>query len=258
MLDGTASYPNIPKGGVADSLAPYVTAYLPTSLACGASVGFQVTIAANEGSWSASFNHGVGSVLPGGGTAIDESFTAGIPATWTVIDGGAGGSAGATTWTTANPGARSIAPPMAAPAAIVDSDRAGSTLGITQDEMLITPAMNLAAATAVTLTFDQYFLVLRQSLRVADVDVRSAATKGLGERPSASRGVELEPGSPCARHHGAVRRSRERQVRFALNAHYDGWWQLDNVGSTTDAPCAQSWRSRARSRSRSRTDRSAL
>ena len=109
MLDGAASYPVLPKGAIADSLAPHLTAYLPTNLACGSSVGFQVTITSNEGSWSGSFSHGVGSVAPGGGTALNETFAGGVPATWTVVDGGVGGSPGATTWTAANPGARSIA-----------------------------------------------------------------------------------------------------------------------------------------------------
>ena len=38
---------------------------------------------------------------------VDEDFSAGIPPGWTVVDGGSGGLAAAT-WTTANPGGRSI------------------------------------------------------------------------------------------------------------------------------------------------------
>jgi hypothetical protein len=244
MLDGAASYPDIPKGGVADSLAPHVTAYLPTNLACGAGVAFQVAIAANEGSWTGSFTHGVGSVLAGGGTALDETFAAGIPATWTIVDGGAGGSAGATTWTTANPGARSIAPPMVAPVAIVDSDLAGSTMGITQDETLITPVMNLAAATAVTLRFDQYFKWFSGNLaEVADVDVRSAATTGawvnvLRQQGGSSSNPDHRVLDITAQAAGAS----NVQVRFRYyNAHYEWWWQLDNVkiDYTTPPVCAQ-------------------
>ena len=245
MLDGTASYPDIPKAAFADSLAPHFTAYLPTGLACGSSVGFQVAIAANQGSWNGSFSHAVGSAVQGGGTALDETFAAGIPATWTVVDGGVGGSVGATTWTTANPGARSIAPPMVAPVAIVDSDRAGSTTGITQDEQLLTPGLNLAAATAVTLQFDQFFRWFSGNFsEIADVDVRSSATNGawvnvLRQQGAGSSNPDHRTLDITAESAGAS----NAQVRFHyFNAHYEWFWQVDNVKvDTTTAPvCSQS------------------
>jgi hypothetical protein len=113
--------------------------------------------------------HGAGQVIPGGGSALNENFAGGIPATWTIVDGGVGGGAAAT-WMTANPGARTIAAPMSAPVAIVDSDNAGNT-GAQQDEQLITPAMDLSTTTSVTLTFDQYFRWYVNGLvEVADVE----------------------------------------------------------------------------------------
>jgi subtilisin-like proprotein convertase family protein len=245
MLDGAASYPVLPKGAIADSLAPHLTAYLPTNLACGSSVGFQVIITSNEGSWSGSFSHGVGSVVSGGGTALNETFAGGVPATWTVVDGGVGGNPGATTWTAANPGARSIAPPMAAPVAIVDSDRAGSASGITQDETLITPVMNLAAAIAVTLQFDQYFNWFAGNLsEIADVDVRSAATNGqwvnvLRQQGASSSNPDHRVIDITAQAAGAS----NVLVRFHYsNAHYEWWWQIDNVrvDITTPPTCTQS------------------
>ena len=44
MTDGTASYPSIPSGSAADSIAPHFTASLPTSLPCNTNVAFNVTI----------------------------------------------------------------------------------------------------------------------------------------------------------------------------------------------------------------------
>ena len=244
MLDGTAGYPDIPKGTVASSLAPHFTAYIPTGAACGSSVAFQVSIAANEGSWNGPFSHGVGRLIPGGGTALNETFAAGIPATWTVVDGGSGGNAGATTWTTANPGSRSIAAPMVAPVAIVDSDNAGSTMGITQDEQLITPVMNLAAATAITLQFDQHFRWFSGNLtEMADVDVRSAATHGAWVNVLRQQGAS----SPNPDHKTLDITSQAAgasnvQVRFHYdNGHYEWFWQLDNVKVeyTTPPTCSQ-------------------
>jgi hypothetical protein len=134
---------------------------------------------------------------------------------------------------------------MVAPAAIVDSDRAGSTLGITQDEALITPVMNLAAATAVTLTFDQYFHWFSGNLsEVADVDVRSAATNGawvnvLRQQGGSSSNPDHRVLDITAQAAGAS----DVLVRFRYyNAHYEWWWQLDNVkvGYQTPPVCTES------------------
>jgi hypothetical protein len=63
-------------------------------------------------------------VFRGPRVLLSEDFTRGIPSTWQVVDGGSGGGAAAT-WTTANPGDRSIGAPFSSPFAIVDSDAAG-------------------------------------------------------------------------------------------------------------------------------------
>ena len=98
---------------------------VPATAACGSNLEFDLQIASDQGAWTGSFSQWSAQPLPGSITALDESFSAGIPASWTVVDGGSGGGTAAT-WTTANPGNRPFTPPLVAPVAIVDSDRAGS------------------------------------------------------------------------------------------------------------------------------------
>jgi subtilisin-like proprotein convertase family protein len=239
MVTGSASYPNLPGDSSADSIAPHFTAQLPPGLPCGSSVSFQVTVNANEGSWVSNFSQGIGQLVAGGGTAFSENFSGGIPGTWTVVDGGVGGNAGATTWTTANPGARTIASPMAAPVATVDSDNAGPATGILQDEELITPTINLSAAVTASLQFDQYFRYFSGSLaEVGDVDVRSTLTGGawvnvLRQQNASSTNPSHQTINITAQAAGAA----NVQVRFHYyNAHYEWYWQLDNVQVTYTAP----------------------
>lgn len=241
MVDGTASYPDLVTATAAESLAPHFTAFLPTSLACGDLVSFQITVACDQGTWNTSFTHGVGQVIPGSGTPLNETFTAGIPAAWTIVDGGLGGGAAAT-WTTANPGGRVLASPMVAPAAIVDSDFAGPTA--TQNEELITPAMNLETATTVTLQFDQYFNRYSLGLaEVADVDVRSTLTGDtwvnvLRQQTTSSPNPDHESIDISAQAAGGS----NVQVRFHYyNAQYEFYWQVDNVKVDTTSPgsCSQ-------------------
>jgi len=238
MLTGTASYPNILGGDSADSNAPHFMAALPAGLSCASTIGFDVTINANEGSWSSSFSQQIGQPIAGGGTVLNEDFSGGIPASWTIVDGGSGGGAAAT-WTTANPGARTFTPPLVAPVAIVDSDNAGSTAGITQDEEMITPALNLSGATTVTLQFDQYFrwYNLGQD-EVGDVDVRSTLTGGawtnvLHQQGAASPNPDHKTIDITALAAGAS----NAQVRFHYyNGHFEWYWMVDNVKVDYTAP----------------------
>jgi subtilisin-like proprotein convertase family protein len=240
MVNGTASYPNIPGDSSADSNAPHFTAQLPAGLTCGSSVQFQLTVNATEGSWVSTFSQGIGQVVAGGGTAFSEGFNAGIPATWTIVDGGVGGTPGATTWTAANPGNRTdITSPLVPPIAIVDSDFAGSGTGITQDEELITPLINLSTATTATAHFDQFFRWFSggQS-EIGDVDVRSTLTGGawvnvLRQQNASSPNPNHQALNITAQAAGAA----NVQVRFHYyNAHFEWYWQLDNVRVDFTAP----------------------
>ncbi len=233
MPDPTAGYPSIAPGATADSIAPHFTAKLPTSLACGSTISFRIDVATDQGAWSSTFSQIAGLVIPaGGGTALNENFAGGIPATWTVVDGGRGGG-GAATWTTANPGGRSIAAPMAAPTPIVDSGAAGG--GATQDEQLITPALNLSTATTVSLVFDEYFhWVSSGQDEIADVDVQSSKTSGAWVNVLHHQGASS--GNPA---HNAIDVTAQAAGATNVKArfHYyqgkhDGWWQVDNVQVT--------------------------
>ncbi len=236
MIDGSADFADLAAGASGDSLAPHVTAKFPSSLACGGLVAFDVSIQSAQGTWTGSFTQAVGWTLSGGGTALDENFAGGIPASWTVVDGGSGGGAAAT-WTTSNPGARTFTTPLVAPVAIVDSDNAGSTA--TQDEQLITPVLDLASATAVTLDFDQYFQFYSggQSER-GDVDVRSSLTGGAWV--NVFRNQSASSANPDHRSIGITAQAAGAanvQVRFHYyQATYEYYWQVDNVKVTYEAP----------------------
>ncbi len=245
MLQGTASFPSLAPGASADSQAPYVTATIPTSLACGGAVPFQIaSITSDQGTWSGGpFAHAVGLTTPSGGTPIDEPFSSGIPATWTIVDGGTGGGA-ASTWTTANPGGRSIAAPMAAPTPIVDSDAAGQSPGILQDEQLISPALDLSGATAATLQFDEYFDWYSGNRdEVGDVDVRSSATGSAWTNVLRHEDASTpNPSHPVLDISAQAAGATFVQVRFHyFNAHYEWYWQIDNVKVSFTGPgsCAQ-------------------
>ena len=236
MITATATYPSIATGATAVSNAPHFKASLPTSLACGSSIGFNVVVSSDQGSWTTPMTQTIGHVLPGGGTPINEAFTSGIPGTWSVIDGGSGGGP-ASTWTTANPGSRTFTAPLVNPVAIVDSDFAGA--GATQDEQLITPATDLSSATGVTLDFDQYFRWYSGGgNEIGDVDVRSTLTgnawvnvfrnQGASSNNPDHRTLTITPQAAGA---------ANVQIRFHYYQGSDDWyWQVDNVKLTDTAP----------------------
>ncbi len=236
MVDGTATFPDIYQGSTLDSLAPHFTAKLPLGLTCGAPIAFQVEIDSAQGSWTGSFVQPAGRATNGTGRVLDESFDNGIPATWTVVDGGSGGGSAAT-WTAANPGVRPIASPLSVPVATVDSDAAGAAA--TQDEALITPPIDLTTAATATLQFDQYFRWYSGGLNeIADVDVRSAATSGawvnvLRQQGASSANPDRRSIDISAQAAGAA----DAQVRFRdYNGGNEWYWQIDNVKVDAAAP----------------------
>jgi hypothetical protein len=126
---------------------------------------------------------------------------------------------------------------MSAPIAIIDSDNAGQTS--TQDEQLMTPAMNLETAATVMLQFDQYFrwFSLGQG-EIADVDVRSSLTGGawvnvLRQQGASSSNPSFKSLDITAQAAGGS----GVQARFRYyNASWDWYWQLDNVKVDYTAP----------------------
>jgi subtilisin-like proprotein convertase family protein len=236
MVDAVTDFPDIPVGASADSLTPHVTAALPSSLACGSNVAFNLSIQSSQGTWTGSFTQAVGATSSGSGTALNESFASGIPGTWSVVDGGVGGGAAAT-WTTANPGLRTLIAPIVAPAAIVDSDNAGNTAS--QNEELITPVMNLSTATAVTLEFDQYFRwYVNGQVELGDVDVRSSATGNAWINVFRNQGASSpNPDHKTLNITAQAAGAANVQVRFHYyQAAFEWYWMIDNVKVTYTAP----------------------
>jgi V8-like Glu-specific endopeptidase len=157
-------------------------------------------------------------------TAYLEDFTFGLGA-WTIVDGGSGGGSAAT-WTSANPGGRSLS--LTAPWAIVDSDAAGTSA--TQDETLTSGLVDVSGYSVVRLQFNHDFTWYSGGLdEQADVDVRSSATGGVWVNVanysggSASGMVTLDISAEAAG-------QSDLQVRFHYyNGSYEWWWAIDDV-----------------------------
>src|SRR5262249_34291289 len=109
----------------------------------------------------------------------------------------------------------------------------------TQNEELITPAMNLATASVVALDFDQYFRWYSGgTAEIADVDVRSSLTGGawvnvLRQQNASSPNPDHKTVTITAQAAGAT----NVPVRFPYNqAGFEWWWQVDNVKVTATVP----------------------
>jgi hypothetical protein len=152
-----------------------------------------------------------------------ETFSSGIPATWS-IDNGGGPCSGS--WTAANPGARIISPPLSSPVAIIDSDNQGS--GCSQDDWLVSPAVDTSGATRLELGFDHEFVLYAYGVvEHGKVKVRSSATSGGWvtvadyanlSHPAARVVFDLTP-----------YRGTSFQIAFHYSGEWDYWWMVDNV-----------------------------
>jgi uncharacterized repeat protein (TIGR01451 family) len=181
MLDDTATVGDVQPGFSATTQFPHLIAQLTDTLTCGQLVDFQLDMISSEGSWSTTFQQMVGeAVAEHSGVALSEGFATGIPDDWTVIDGDRQGIPDGFTWYADNTGdpAGCGSPDPAAPIGgtwvAVDSSCTGG--GTRMDEQLITPIMNFAIASVVTLEFDHWFAANQNE--IASVDVRSSATGG--------------------------------------------------------------------------------
>ncbi len=202
-----------------------ITITIPTDAVCGASIGFDFTaLTSDEGGGFADELNAAGLSL--GDVPTVELYNTGFDGglgSWTVVDGGTGTGA-ASTWTTSNPG--SINVPLIPPFVVIDSDTDGS--GFTQDDELISPAINIAALESVYLQFTHDFNWYNAGQdEQGDVDVRSSATGGqwvtvANFSGADASGIEVIDVTPY--------RSLDFQVRFHYyNASYEWWWAVDDV-----------------------------
>lgn len=155
-------------------------------------------------------------------TLAFSDFHLGVPASWTVVDGGTGSGA-ARTWTTANPGGRTL--PLGAPFAIADSRALGAQ---TMDEQLVSPAVATGGFAVVELQFRHQFRWFSGGLdEKADVDVRSAATAGSWVNVARFSGA---PASGLATIDLTPYSAADLQVRFRYHdAINEYWWAVDDV-----------------------------
>jgi hypothetical protein len=162
---------------------------------------------------------------------FSESFDEGIPATWTIVDGGTSTD----TWYMETPAGN----PQTAgasidgtPFAYVDSDEAGS--GKTLDEMLVSPAIDASNADALYLHFDQYYNQITTG-EYTKVDVFNGTEWVNVLTQTADAGTWAAP------NHQMIDVTEYINDAFQVRFHYfdnSGWawyWAVDNVAITQEA-----------------------
>ncbi len=226
LLDTAAAFGDIPA--TADVASAPLRFALDSGAPCGGQVVIDlVSLTADSGGpfadLPAYLTLPVGAAPPV--TLLAEDFAAGIPAGWTVVDGGSGGGPAAT-WTTDNPGSRDL--DLEEPFAIADSDALGA--GATMDEELITPVVDAAAFTAVELAFVHDFAWFSGGGdEHGDVDVRSAATGGVWTTVASFSGADT--GGPVSVDLTAQAAGQaDVEIRFRYHdAAFDFWWAVDDI-----------------------------
>ena len=236
MTTGSATFPNINTGATASCNAPHYIYQVGTGVTCGTSINFDLAMSYTQGSNNTSFAHTVGTtnII----MKLNENFATGNPPTgWQVVDGGTGGGTAAT-WTTTNPGARTPGTPLVAPFEIVDSYFAGSSA--TQNEQLLTPALDLTGCTKVTLEFDNQFRYRSGGQNeIADVDITTNGTTWTNvlRMQGASNGYP----TPTIRTIDITSVVAPAPASVKIRWHYyqaqnEYWWAIDNVKVTCETP----------------------
>lgn len=226
ITGGVVVFGDVAAGATASATTP-VQFRLDPSADCVGSVVFDLTnvTASNGGPFDDVAAYASSEI---GGIPIDvvafEDFGSGIPAGWSVVDGGAGSGAAAT-WTTEDPGNRPLS--LTPPWVMVDSAEHGS--GNAMDEELVSAVIDLSGYGSVELQFSHHFNTWDGDLMVADVDLRSSATGDAWvnvlryDDADASGAVTLDISAQAAAQSNV-------QVRF----HYYGgdnswWWAVDDI-----------------------------
>lgn len=235
ITDNSATFPDITIGSQGTSASGDLSFNVNVNKSCNAEISLNLHLSSDEkpSGWDETLKLYVGDTPINSGTILKEDFTFGIPTSWTVVDGGTGGTP-AETWKPFNPCAPDPElqrdPPMNEPYAVIDSDCAGPDA--TQDEELITPILDLSHASSVKLFFDEGFYFWDGG-DYGDVDLKSSLTSGIWTNVyqdneercfyNCEGPVELDISQYSA---GAS----DVQIRFHYyGGNYDfGWW-VDNV-----------------------------
>jgi len=225
------AFGDVPASSVGVAAAPVAVA-LAGDFPCGGEVviGLENLTAGNAGPFDDApsyFTHAVGEVVFT--TLFLEDFSGGIPADWTVVDGGTQPDPPTqpTTWTTGETdNSDSVA--LTAPFAIADSDGLGS--GYTMDEQLISPLVDCTGFAAVELQFAHVFKYYSGGgSEVGDVDVRSSATGGAWTTVASYSGASASGTVRIDISAQAVGQT-DVQVRFHYHdAEYDWYWAVDDI-----------------------------
>lgn len=151
---------------------------------------------------------------------LSETFdTADAPEGWSVVNRTASGG-----WTFTDVKNRGNLTGGTGGFAIIDSDALGS--GNTQDTDLITPVVDLSAASAPLLRFNSDWRAVGIS-DTADVDVSTDGGDtwtNVWHQTSSRRGPRVEE-IPLTAAAGAA----EARIRFRFNGTFAWWWEVDNV-----------------------------
>jgi len=227
ITNGAASFGDIAAGTVASSAAPVEFAVDPAAV-CGEDVIFDMGDITTASGGPFPGTTGLLTVPVGElvhTSLMLENFSAGIPVDWTVVHSGTATGA-AETWTTANPGGRTLA--LTEPFAIVDSDEAGT--GFTHDEEMITAPVDCTGYEQVELRFNHDFHYYSSGgNEQGDVDVRSAATGGAWVNVANFSGGDVSGNAVVDISAQAVNQT-DLEIRFHYyDASYDWWWAVDDI-----------------------------
>ena len=158
-------------------------------------------------------------------TVFHEDFSGKSGHAWSIVNDGTG-SGPAETWTTTNPGNRTLG--LTEPFAIADSDEHG--IGLDMDEQLISPQIDVGTFDTVTLQFKHDFnYYTGGNDEQADVDIRSSATGGQWVTVANFSGGGAS-GTVTVDITQAAAGQSDLQVRFHYwNAEWEFWWAVDDI-----------------------------
>ena len=157
-----------------------------------------------------------------------EDFSAGIPATWSIVDGYDDGL----TWTAVDPGTFNIGSPFTNPCGIIDSNSAGAAY---MDEELITPEIDISNGAGGTkkMEFANCFTYYAYGLEeVADVDVMTydGVTWSPWTNVLNMTGQSFGPELRVIDLNTLAAGNMKLKLRFHYyNARSEFWWLIDDV-----------------------------
>lgn len=230
LLTSTVSFGTIPAGSSAPATTP--VQFVVGAGACGVGNEVVVDLVDIETSSAAGpFPDAPAYVAaPVGGMVFSQLFfedwAGAFPGAWTIVDGGTG-TGPAATWTTVNPGARSLG--LTEPFAIVDSDELGT--GQDMDEELISGTIDATGSfESIELTFAHNFRWYNLGGdEQADVDVRSTATGGTWTNVQNFSGGD-SAGTVSVDITAEALNQTDVQLRFHYHqANFDWWWAVDDI-----------------------------